>query len=107
LRIQFNEYASYSSLIYSVNLLNENDIVIWWLDTQQMPTTLYAFTRKPATTSAQFFCDTQSHVTPLPELPVPFSLANLITPDWRNSTLLLLLIGLISAVQLGRRWWLG
>ncbi|WBA42292.1 hypothetical protein [Hymenobacter canadensis] len=105
LRIQFSAYASYSSLIYSINLLNENHIIQWWLDTQQLPTTLYAFTTKP--NPSRFGGDSDLILTQLPEPVLTVPLAEFLQPDWRNSTLLLLLMALLSAVRLGQRWRAG
>ncbi|MBC6698169.1 hypothetical protein [Hymenobacter sp. BT190] len=107
LKISFDSDATYGNLVSAIDLLDRNDITTWWLDFQPHSTALYAFKNKPK--PYQFLCGTSYYSTHLPELYAPFSfpLAELLAPDWRNSTLLLLLMALLSAVRLGRRWWLG
>lgn len=105
MRIRFSDNASYASLVYSLDLLNKHDIKTWWLDVQHQPTTLYAFTRRPDPPGTMWVCgNTYTHI---PESSPPRSLAEFFLPDWRNSTLLLLLMALLSAVRLGRRWRAG
>lgn len=101
LRTHFAPGATYNSLVFSVDLLDKQGIKSWWLDMHHLPTTLYAFTNKPDT--ARFICGTDAYYIHLPEPGQPFDFSILLSPDWRYSTLLLLLIGLVSARRLMRQ----
>ncbi|QNH61158.1 hypothetical protein [Hymenobacter sediminicola] len=114
LRIQFEPQATYSSLVKLFDLFEVENVKRYWLDIRHSPTTLYTFTTKPSGVSYEdvpaFTCGVsaeQSHSVPTPTVweRLAKSLALLHEPDWRNSTLLLLLMALLSVVRL--RWRAG
>jgi hypothetical protein len=119
LRIKFEPQATYSTLVQMFDLSNVMDVKRYWLDIRHSPTTLYMFTTEPPlfvedveSMDGCLLCNDVIPYTPKPTLQenlVQFfaPLSHLFQHDWRNSTLLLLLMALLSAVRLGRRWRLG
>jgi hypothetical protein len=107
MQVRFANDASYASFVYAIDLLYQQDFKRWWLDIQHHPTTLYAFVKRHTPAIPIFVCGNLDYRTSLQEPSSSHLLIKFFQPDWRNSTLLLLLMTLLSAVQLGRRWWLG
>jgi hypothetical protein len=102
LRIAFHSGSVYKSFVFAISTLSEEGITKWWLDIQHQPTTLYAFTMSPKSFEG-FLCGTNAYITRIPEPTVPLTAAALFQPDWRNSTLLLLLLAALSAIRLYRQ----
>ncbi|SET57047.1 hypothetical protein SAMN04487998_2253 [Hymenobacter actinosclerus] len=85
----------------------------YWVDIRHEPYALYVFTSKPKQIDKKFsdlynlvMCNnvvefgSEHNSTSWLES----KLVQLWTHDWRNSTLLLLLLGAVSAYRLGRGW---
>ncbi|SDY32411.1 hypothetical protein [Hymenobacter psychrophilus] len=122
LQVRIGQEASYSSLIQLLDWCNMYDMKRYWVDIRHEPTTLYTFTSKPDPNYKEipdWVCGVSGGYLP-PVLHKPFWVqfddfitafwkfgwfAPLLSPDWRNSTLLLLLLGAVSAYRLGRNWW--
>ncbi|WBO85318.1 hypothetical protein [Hymenobacter yonginensis] len=113
MKLVFEPSATYKSLIFALDQLQSRDIKQYWLDIYRLPNTLYAFTDVPTvadttkSTIPMMSCGTSDNMAAWRPQPTSASFADLATPDWRNSTLLLLLLTLLSAVRLGQRWRLG
>ncbi|MBD2715367.1 hypothetical protein KBK19_10000 [Microvirga sp. STR05] len=112
--VQFESHISYASLVRTLDMLNMYDTKNSWLDIRQSPVTLHAFTSKPIPVATSIEAEPLDIISCgyIPSEPTKQELlikhfASLFQPDWRNSTLLLLLMALLSAVRLGRRWRLG
>ncbi|RFP65884.1 hypothetical protein D0N36_06685 [Hymenobacter lapidiphilus] len=114
LQVRIGQHASYSSLIQLLDWCNVYNMKQYWIDIQHEPYALYVFTSKPEQTDKKFpdlynlvMCDSiveyGSEHNPTSWL--GSELVQLWTHDWRNSVLLLLLIGAASAYRLGRGWW--
>lgn len=121
LRVYLNQQASYASLVQLLDWCNVYSMKQYWVDIEHEPTTLYVFTTKPDPNYKEipdWVCGVSGGYLP-PVLHKPFWvqfddfvtafwqfgwLTPLLSPDWRNSTLLLLLLGAISAYRLGRGW---
>ncbi|WBA42293.1 hypothetical protein [Hymenobacter canadensis] len=110
MKLVFEQSAAYKSLIFALDQLQRRDIKRYWLDIYRLPTTLYAFTDLPIaanTTKSKIpmmGCGYGDDVVTLRQPPMPVDFMEFITPDWRNSLLLLLLMALLSAVRLGRQF---
>ncbi|NVO84139.1 hypothetical protein [Hymenobacter terrestris] len=122
LQVRIGQEASYSSLIQLLDWCNVYDMKRYWVDIRHEPTTLYTFTSKPDPNYKgipDWVCGVSGGYLP-PVLHKPFWVqfddfvtafwefgwfASLLSPDWRNSTLLLLLLGAVSAYRLSRGWW--
>jgi hypothetical protein len=104
LRVKFEPSSTYDSFVFIINMLYEKGINKWWVDFQHSPTTLYMFTSRPEPSDQSFVCGTSDYVIRLPEPEASFKFAALFHPDWRNTTLLLLLLVLLSTIRLYRQW---
>jgi len=103
MRVEFQPGSTYNSLILIINMLQKEGIRKWWLDTQHQPTTLYAFTNRSEPSEQRFVCGTRDYVTRLPRPATLFNATAFFYPDWRNTTLLLLLLALLSVIRLYRQ----
>lgn len=110
IKIQFKSAAIYKSLVFSLDQLSNQDIKRYWLDTQHQPTNLYAINNSPIpvdtpkSTIPMMSCGTSDNMAAWRLPPASTCFADLIAPNWRSSTLLLLLMALLSAVRLGRQF---
>lgn len=116
MRVGFAAPASYCSLIYTLNNLSTADPIAkrvnYWLDIRHQPTTVYAITSKPAK-SIEYYAghrviDIDNALMNCSVLDIPtnaslLSWQDLFHPDWRCSTLLLLLLAVLSATRLYRQ----
>ena len=120
LRISFGPKANYAGFVRVLDIFPRTGIQRYWLDTQHEPLTFYSFTKKPPPTEPVelldncLLCDDVLPYSPPPpswqqqlraELAAAFRLSTwrpLFSPDWRYSTLLLLLLPLAATWQLRR-----
>ncbi|MBO0359968.1 hypothetical protein J0X19_18555 [Hymenobacter sp. BT186] len=127
-RVFFNTPAHYRSLVYTLDKFNTADTlanrVHYWLDIRHQPTTIYAITSKPVErypwhnyTAPLWNCivDNNSISASTSDWHGRFqewihslsdftTYAPLFYPDWRNTTLLLLLLALLSVIRLYRQY---
>ena len=118
-RVFFAAPANYRSFIYTLDKFNTTNPlakpVHYWLDIRHQSTAIYAITSKPAK-PMEYYAGHQivsiniaplnlSNCLPLdlPNTASPPSWQKVFQPDWRNSTLLLLLLAALSAVRLYRQ----
>lgn len=125
LRVQFESHSQYRSLVAMLDMFQVVGLKKYWIDTRHEPTTLYSFTVPPKPNPC-VDCVVVSfpllggciQYTPPPvpappswhnqlraELAAAFRLSTwrpLFRPDWRYSTVLLLLLPLTAAWQLRR-----
>ncbi|RPD45040.1 hypothetical protein DNI29_20340 [Hymenobacter sediminis] len=118
MRVQFAPGSNYTNLIQLYDWLREVEAGKYWLDMAHEPTTLYTYTEKPliATDNQNINVETltcgccDSYTLPttftnkLEALFRSFTKA-LLSPDWRNTWLLLLLLSLLSGWRVVRQWW--
>lgn len=103
-RIVFKPMAHYGDLVSAIDFVNSTNIKTYWIDAQHEPTVLYVFKRPLRySTSSIVSCGgvgAVEHIIDNPPQPSKFS--DLFSPDWRTSTLLLLLMSLLSLWKLRR-----
>ena len=117
IRVILGPQATYGHLVQLNDWANQYDFKRYWLDIRHKPTTFYLYTVKHSTGSINFWNDVVNIDAPPPVRPTskarilnwlslisaPVTYLPLLAPDWRNSLLLLLLIGGLSAVRVWRR----
>ena len=116
IRITFDDSVTYSSLLYCIDALQYAGHADYWLDIKREPTRLYVYTRYQPFVGTDH-CPTLRRILiiePEPSYWERFleaigpifsreTYAPLFSPDWRTSTLLLLLMSLLSIWKLRRQ----
>ncbi|WP_157541406.1 hypothetical protein [Hymenobacter aerophilus] len=114
LQVRIGQEASYSSLVQVLDWCNVYGMKKYWVDLRHELTTFYTFTTKskpitnirPHSPSNLLMCGTVVEFDNKRESPSWLEAKlQLWNSDWRNSTLLLLLLSAVSAYRLGRGWW--
>ncbi|WP_277226628.1 hypothetical protein [Hymenobacter sp. YC55] len=113
-------HANYSQLVKVLDWAENIHLKMYWLDIRHQPITLYAITSKPLPnlitiansdnelpSGPDVFYDklsaTQQFFSWITALFSPTNYLPLFQPDWRNTTLLLLLIAALSVIRLYRQ----
>lgn len=113
IQVRIGQEASYSSLVQLLDWCNVYGMKKYWVDLRHEPTTFYTFTTKskpitnirPHSPPNLIMCGTVVEFDNKRESPSWLEAKlQLWNSDWRNSTLLLLLLGAVSAYRLGRGW---
>ncbi|WP_460612473.1 hypothetical protein [Hymenobacter seoulensis] len=114
LRVFVAESTTYNTFIQLLDIAHRLDIRRHWLDLRRPPYTFNLLGNEPRDLRYSFVCGNgyyQSQTDLKPWRPFSDKVAewfidrstDLLTPEWRNTTLLLLLITLLSIWRLGRQ----
>ncbi|NVO31293.1 hypothetical protein [Hymenobacter lapidiphilus] len=113
LQVHFSRRASYSSLVQLLDWCNVYSMKKYWVDLRHEPTAFYTFTTKskpikkllPPSPLNLIMCASVVEINNDRESPSWLEAQlQLWNSDWRNSVLLLLLLGAASAYRLGWGW---
>ncbi|MBB4601009.1 hypothetical protein HNQ93_001630 [Hymenobacter luteus] len=120
MRVQFAPGSNYTSFIQLYDRLSEVKAGKHWLDITHEPTTFYTYTEKPLIEAENQNADIEiwrcgccdAYVSPTTfignlEALFRFLTEAFLSPDWRNTWLLLLLISLLSGWRVVRQWRRG
>ncbi|MFD2785250.1 hypothetical protein [Hymenobacter rubripertinctus] len=117
IRVTLGPQSTYGHLVQLYDWANQYELKRYWLDIRHEPITFYLYTVKGSTAGIALWNDVVNIDAPPPVRPTskarilnwlslisaPATYIPLLTPDWRNSLLLLLLIGSLNAVRIWRR----
>lgn len=116
-RVYLSAQTKYSSLIYLLNKLEELQIRKYWLDFRHEPSVLYVLGNKPPSSSSFGGCiwfaqsDAQDIHYPTPKAFnevlaqwLTTASTSLLSPDWRSTWLLLVLLSFVSGWRVVRQW---
>lgn len=123
LRIRLSTNATHGQVVGLLSWVHSTNHKKYWLDIQHTPATLYVITERPllrpkpiAAVPLGLLDNDEVYIPSTPsvantdvwsklnELFVSVLSSPLLSPDWRNPLLLLLLLGLLSAWRLRRQW---
>ncbi|RSK42175.1 hypothetical protein [Hymenobacter perfusus] len=113
-RVHFAPQATYNNLVQVLDLFNQENVRKSWVDFYHLPVTMYSYTEKPlleeqSYSSGDFRCLLCGDV--MPYIPTTSEVikrwlaeyrAAILSPVWRNTWLLLLLLSALSIRQLTR-----
>ncbi|MET4107050.1 hypothetical protein [Hymenobacter sp. UYP22] len=115
-RVYMSQFTTYNSFVTLLDMAQRLHVRRYWLDFRKVPYVLYlpsneSFLESPIYVSASnivppFICGNTSSFPPVPTRPdVPrVELPAILSPIWRNTWLLLLLLTALSGWKLRRQW---
>ena len=117
IRIMLGPASTYGQLVQLIDWAGQFNFKRYWLDIKRQPTVFYLYTVKQSTAEVMLWNDVVNIDAPAQALlsmkariynwvsliSAPATYTPLLAPDWRNSLLLLLLIGVLSVIRMWRR----
>ncbi|RSK42176.1 hypothetical protein [Hymenobacter perfusus] len=109
LHVYLNASTSYNTFIQLLDIPNQLGIERYFIDLRKMPYSINLLGNIPHPNYPSFICGTEymKPIKPFSEMAeewITESWATVFAPDWRNTTLLLLLLTALSIRQLRRQW---